>query len=228
MLARGQILLSFEQLIRDVEAYIDNFKFDWEKARAGVAPLPKDSPADLRERRREHLKRTLSPILAPTGYLPGFRDKVKRLLADIGTPGDPSLRRILKLRFPVDDPDRCVKSLRVVKVELIRSRDMEFLGVDRSTRPRKLSRRSGTRPHPTTLSPVDADRCERIGREQIERMTNPELWTRYRAEERRLKPVGYSGFRHSLNRIRVFHKLPSSWDIQKKVTSLGHPDTDQE
>jgi len=227
MLERGQILLSIEHLTQEADTHIANFNFDWEKARANV-PIPKGSQVD-RQEWDKYLKQELSPMLPPTGYLPGFLDKVKRLLADIGTPGDPSLRRVLKLCFPADDPDRCVRSLRVVKVELERVKGMEFLGVQQSPHLRRKSRQKPTRPRPKSLSDADRERCVRIGIENIKRMTNPELHRRYFRQEQKLRPhITPHAFRQSLNRIRTFHKLPTSLEVRKKVTKIGQSESDQE
>lgn len=150
MPSHGQILLSIERLIRVADTLLANFNFDWGKARADV-PTPEGSQVD-RQEWDEYLKQHLSPMLPPTGYLPGFLDKVKSLLADMGTPGEPSVRRVLRLQFPSDDEKRCIKSLRVLKAELVAVKDREFLGVDRDTNPQ--------------TSPVRADR---------ERVQNPFL-----------------------------------------------------
>jgi hypothetical protein len=226
MPSHGQILLSIERLIRVADTLLANFNFDWGKARADV-PIPEGSQVD-RQGWDEYLKQHLSPMLPPTGYLPGFLDKVKSLLADMGTPGEPSVRRVLRLQFPSDDEKRCIKSLRVLKAELVAVKDREFLGVDRDTNPRTFSRQSGPRTRPKSLSQTDADRYKRIGREEIERMANPELWKRHAPEERKLRPgTKFQAFRVSLNRIRTFCKLPTSLEIRKKVTRVGHLESDQ-
>lgn len=227
MPSHGQILLSIEHLVRVADTLIANFNFDWDKARADV-PIPEGSPVDRQEWDR-FLKPRLSPMLPPTGYVPRFLEKVSRLLGDIGAPAVPSLRRIFKLRFPGDDPDRCVRSLRAVKVELERVKGIEFLGVHQSTHPRKMSRRRQTRPRPKSLSRADGERCERIGLENIERMTNPELYRRYGRQERKLRPdITDQAFRQSLNRIRAFEELPTSLEVRKKVTKIGQSQSDQE
>ena len=88
--------------------------------------------------------------------------------------------------------------------------------------PRKASSRGRGRKQPLRLSPTDADRYKRIGRQQIETYTNPELWTRCRTVEtqqrrRELRPkINYQAFRVSLNRIRRHYKLPSSSELKKK------------
>jgi hypothetical protein len=127
-----------------------------------------------------------------------------------------------------------------VGIDLAKVRDREFLGMEPSvTEPRgsakpakvprrkKVSGRDRDRAQTPQCSPTDVQRYKRIGQEQIATHTNPELWTRWRTTETQQKrKINYQGFRHSLNRIRIYYKLPFSADLRKKVTSVGHSQSD--
>lgn len=66
-------------------------------------------------------------------------------------------------------------------------------------------------------SPQDDKRYQHIGYDQIARLTNAELWKRYKREEHGKHPgLTYHAFRVSLNRIRNRHALPSSKEVRKK------------
>jgi hypothetical protein len=146
MLSRGQILLSIEHLIQEADAHIANLSFDWEKARANI-PIPKGKDP---QQWNEYLKQGFSPMLPPTGYLPGFLDKVKRVLVDVGTAGGASVRRLAAVGVPPfvhksgaepwaaneESTNRGITLLRQVKAELERTR----------------AKMLGTKPGPAVLS----------------------------------------------------------------------------
>lgn len=96
---------------------------------------------------------------------------------------------------------------------------------------KKKSKRSrGTRQskYPQTYSRADDARFHRIGLKMFETHTNPELWKKFGASERASRlGYDYRAFRHSLNRIRDHHKLPTSQDL-KKVTRNLVTKSDQE
>ena len=84
-------------------------------------------------------------------------------------------------------------------------------------RVRRSPLRSPASERAQALSEADEQRYLRIGRVEIESHDNGELWTRHRREEKRSRPdITKSIFRHSINRIRVHHQLPSSQQLREK------------
>lgn len=183
---------------------------------------------------------------APVFLTTEFCVRVERVLAQIGPIGaGAALRRFRQISFwqpktgflieesraPEPSAETRRKYSRLVgKIGnyLAGVRDSEFLGKEpsvnyprgsliaaKATHRKEKSGRDRDLKQTPYFSPTDDQRYKRIGQDQIAKYTNPELWKRWGKEEKRLG-VDWQGFRHSLNRIRVHYKLPSSNDLHKK------------
>lgn len=202
----------------------------------GNAKTDANAAIELREKARKATTDSRQQL----GQLFNSKEEIKTQLLAFGEPAQPFREALEKLSFnshgfpnysdSVDEDgilNGCqqFQQLALVTVQTLAPEIEVTKNGDVLPHHKKKSKRSrGTRQskHPQTYSGADDARYHRIGLKEIETLTNRELWKRYRKSEQ-AKRLGYdfSAFRHSLNRIRTHHHLPTSQDI-KSDQGFGH------